>query len=49
MIIWNNTTLRQRTLRIRSGASAEGKFIITTWFFLFIPIYRKETLITSNW
>ena len=48
MIIWNNITLRQRSLNIRHGASVEGKFIITTWWFLFIPIYKKETLITSQ-
>lgn len=48
MIIWNNVTLKQRTLNIRSGSSVEGKFTITTWWFLFIPIYKKETLITSQ-
>ena len=47
MIFWNNVTIRQRTLKIRYGYSVEGKFEITTWFFLFVPVYKKERLITS--
>ena len=48
MIIWNNVTIRQRTLTIKHGSSVEGKFIITTWYFLFVPVFKKEVLIT-NW
>jgi len=48
MIIWNNVTLRQRTLKLFDGHSVQGKFVITTWFFLFIPVYRKEELLTSQ-
>lgn len=48
MIFWNNVTLRQRTLKVRDGFSVQGKFEVTTWFFLFIPVFKKERLIISQ-
>lgn len=42
MIIWNRVTVKWRKIK---GFNTEGKFKITTWFILFIPVYRREVLI----
>jgi len=48
MIIWNSTKIKQRTLTVRTGSSVQVKFMITTWWFLFIPIFRNEKLISTQ-
>ena len=45
MIIWNSISIKQKTITTHFGYSFECKFRIETWWFLFVPVYRKATLL----
>lgn len=45
MIIWHRITLKERVTRVARGRSVEMKIRVDTWFFVVIPIFRKETLV----
>jgi len=48
MIIWNSTKMTQRTLNYTNGRSCAARVLVTTWWVLFIPVFKKEKLMTTN-